>query len=119
MTYFVSGGWSKFIATVSGLLIFASATIFLHAFVSLGCVFGWNAMTVSGFNLLTVVLMAVWLVHLVPIAALAPQQFKAARAGSGEPQNSLLLWLAFLVTTFGLLATLRVGFPLMVLPACQ
>lgn len=118
MTGFVSGGWAKLIATVSGLLIFASASLFLHAFVSLGCALGWNAQTVSGFNLLTVVLMAVWLVHLVPIAALAPQQFKAARAGSGGAQATFLLWLTFIATSIGLVATLQVGFPLMVLPAC-
>lgn len=118
MTGLISGGWAKVIMATSGLLIFASATLFLHAFVTLGCALGWDAQTISGFNLLTVILMAVWLAHLVPIATLAPQHFKAARSGSGGAQAVLLLWLTFAATSVGLVATLRVGFPLMVLPAC-
>lgn len=119
MTSLVSGGWGKVITAVSGLLIFASATLFLHAFVTLGCALGWDGRTISGFNLLTVILMAVWLAHLVPVALLAPQHFNAARAGRGGAQATLLLWLTFIATSIGLVATLRVGFPLMVLPACQ
>lgn len=118
MTGYVSRGWVRLAMAMSGLLIFASATLFLHAFVTLGCALGWNTQTVSGFNLLTVILMAVWLAHLVPVATLAPQHFKAARAGSGGAQATLLLWLTFIATSIGLVATLRVGFPLMVLPAC-
>ena len=119
MTSLVSGGWGKAIAAVSGLLIFASASLFLHAFVTLGCALSWDGRTVGGFNLLTVILMAVWLAHLVPVATLAPQHFNAARAGRGGAQATLLLWLTFIATSIGLVATLRVGFPLMVLPACQ
>ena len=119
MTSLVSGGWGRLIVTVSGLLIFASASLFLHAFVTLGCALGWDGRTVGGFNLLTVILMAVWLAHLVPIALLAPQHFNAARVGSGGAQATLLLWLTFVATSIGLVATLRVGFPLTVLPACQ
>lgn len=119
MTSLVAGGWARFAMAVSGLLIFASATLFLHAFVTLGCALGWDGRTISGFNLLTVILMAVWLAHLIPIATLAPQHFNAARAGSGGAQATLLLWLTFIVTFIGLVATLRVGFPLMVLPTCR
>jgi hypothetical protein len=119
MTSLLSGGWGRLAMAASGLLIFASATLFLHAFVTLGCALGWDGLTVSGFNLLTVILMAVWLAHLVPVAMLAPQHFNAARAGGGGAQTTLLLWLTFIATSIGLVATLRVGFPLMVLPACQ
>jgi hypothetical protein len=118
MTSLVWGGWARLAMTVSGLLIFASATFFLHAFITLGCALGWDGRTISGFNLLTVVLMVVWLAHLIPIATLAPQHFNAARAGRGGAHATLLLWLTFIATSIGLVATLRVGFPLMVLPAC-
>lgn len=119
MTGLITGGWGKLLTVVSGLLIFASATLFLHAFVTLGCALGWNGRTISGFNLLTVILMAIWLAHLVPVATLAPQHFNAARAAKGGAQATMILWLTFLATSIGLVATLRVGFPLMVLPACQ
>lgn len=119
MTSLARSGWGKLAFAASGLLVFASAAILLPAFTSLGCALGWQGRALGGFSLLTILLMGVWLAHLLPLAALAPTHFRAARSLSGPPRAKLVAWLAFVATLIGLAATLRVGFPLMVLPQCQ
>jgi hypothetical protein len=118
MTNRASRGWGRIALAASGLIVFASAAIMLPAVASLGCALGWEGGRFGGFGFLTVVLMIVWLMHLVPLVALAPAQFRLARTGGGGAQGKLVLWLSFVATCIGLVATLRVGFPLMVLPQC-
>ena len=118
MTHLATGGWGKLVMASAGLIVWASAFVFLYALQAIGCAVGWNHGSLGGFNQLTVILMFAWIAHIVPLLVLVPQQFRSAKAGGGGGQESFLLWLAFLMTLVGLVATLWVGFPLMILPPC-
>jgi hypothetical protein len=119
MTHLATGGWGKLVMASAGLIIWASAFVFLYAIQAIGCAVGWNRGALGGFNQLTVILMFVWIAHIVPLLVLVPQQFRSAKSGGQGAQAGFLLWLAFLMTLVGLVATLWVGFPLMVLPPCM
>ncbi len=118
MIHLATGGWGKLVMANAGLIIWASAFVFLYAIQAIGCAAGWNLGQLGGFNQLTVILMLVWIAHIVPLLVLVPQQFRTAKMGGADRQESFLHWLAFLMTLVGLVATLWVGFPLMMLPAC-
>lgn len=104
----------------AGLIIMSSAFVFLYGGVGLGCALGWETRAVFGTNLLTLILIGLWLLHLAALGAL---QWYALglwhnAAGPDAAAARFLSATTCLVAAIGLIATVYIGFPVLVLPPC-
>lgn len=103
-----------------GLIVTSSAFVFLYAAIGIGCMVGWHLIDLAGTNLLTAVLVVIWVVHL---AALGGLQWFAVRlwpraTGPDEGAARFLAAMTCLLAATGILATIFIGFPVLVLPPC-
>jgi hypothetical protein len=103
-----------------GLILFSSAFVLLYAAIGVGCELGWDTRPLGGTNLLTALLGLVWVAHIVALGAL---QWYAAglwrRADGPEKATArLLAAMTCLLAAAGLVSTVFVGFPILVLPPC-
>ncbi len=103
-----------------GLIIWASSFVFLYAGLSIGCALGWHHVTLLGANALTVLLAALWLVHLVLQGCFqwyALGLWKRA-TGPNEGVARFIAGITCLIAATGLASTVFIGAAVLVLPPC-
>lgn len=113
-----SASW--LLLAAAGLIIMSSAFVFLYGGVGLGCALGWQTRPILGTNLLTLLLIGLWFVHLAALGAL---QWYALglwhnTAGPDAAAERFFSATICLVAAIGLIATIYIGFPVLVLPPC-
>lgn len=103
-----------------GLIIFSSAFIILYGAIGVGCALGWHAVSFGGTNVLTALLTAVWIVHIVALGGLQWYAISLWRRADGPDRGTVRLVAAMtcLLAAVGLVSTVFVGFPVLVLPPC-
>ncbi len=100
----------------AGFIIWALAFTLLYGGLSVGCAFGWQAMTMAGGNLLRVVLLAIWAVHMIALVGLLIYCLRLPRTGDSTPAFTRKA--AIGTTVAALVATLWTGFPIPALSQC-
>ncbi|HEX2256585.1 MAG TPA: hypothetical protein VHG92_07775 [Afifellaceae bacterium] len=106
---------------VGGLIVWASAFVVLYSVDSLGCVYGWHQPELAGINLLTMLLAAIWLIHIVALVWLQWSGLARWRRIRGDGENGPALYLAALaalIAAVSLVGTVYLGAPILILPPC-
>ena len=115
----MASAWWLAVAS-GGLILWASAFLFLYAGLGLGCALGWQQIGVAGTNLLSALLLLLWISHL---AALGLFQWRAHRLwrradDPGQASIHFLATLTCLIGAVGIVSTLVTGVPVLLLPPC-
>lgn len=105
---------------IAGFIVWSSAFVALYALQGLGCALRWDALQTLGTNRLTLMLGALWLLHLALLAALGwfslrrwrprPQQFQSV--------DNFLAAMTCLCVASALVATVYIGVPILFFPPC-
>ena len=105
-------GSGRILLASAGLIVWASAFVVLYGGLSLGCEAGMAGAS------LTVWLAVAWVGHL---AVLGWLQWKALGdwKSADVPDAGFLSALTCLIAAVGILSTVVVGFPILVLPPCS
>jgi hypothetical protein len=103
-----------------GLILWSSAFVLLYAALGVGCALGWQLIPLAGSNVLTIVLAAIWLVHLALLGAFQWYAHGLWRRASGPDEGAakFLAGSACLIAAIGIFATVFIGFAVLLLPPC-
>lgn len=103
----------------SGLIVWASCFAVLYAALSLGCTYGPPAMSIMGVAGLTWILCFLWIVHLLVLGWLIAHTRRLARGASTPTEpGRFALRTALMLQVVGLLGSIWIGFPILMLPTC-
>lgn len=103
----------------AGLLIWSSAFVSLYAALSLGCAFGWEAMSVGPLSLQRAVLVGLWLAHLALVMAVVVFTHRRLKAApSTRDLGGFFARLAFWASFAALGVTVVNYAPVLGLSAC-
>jgi hypothetical protein len=111
--------WRLLIA-LSGLIVWSIAFVVLYAGLSLGCEAGLQLRPFAWTNMLTIVLGALWAIHLGALGALQWYALRLWHVGP-EAESGVGRFLAAatcLIAATGLISTLVIGLPIVILPPC-
>jgi hypothetical protein len=113
-------GPGTLIGVAFGWIVWSSTFVLLYAVMSLGCMFGWNDARAGGANLLTIVLVALWVGHLAILGALLAVTWRARPPGDdhGTGAHRLLSFATRVGYASALIATAWLGFPILLLAPC-
>jgi hypothetical protein len=111
----------RLLVATGGLIVWSSAFVVLYAALSLGCEAGLQERPVAGTNALTLVLGGLWVIHLAVVGALQWYGVSLWRrgAGAGEGAGRFLAAATCLIALTGLVSTVVIGLPVLVLPPCS
>lgn len=103
----------------SGLTVWASCFVVLYAALSLGCTYGPPAFSIMGVAGLTWILCFLWIVHLLVLGWLIARTRSTARhmPQPTEP-GRFALRTTLILQVVGLLGSIWIGFPILMLPTC-
>ena len=106
---------------IAGYLVWSSCFVLLYALLSVGCELRLQLQPVAGgVNALSLVLGLVWALHLLALAWLIQDAWRAGRDAAREAHaGRFLRRVTVMLHLTALAATLWVGFPLLVLPPCS
>lgn len=100
----------------AALLLWGAGFVALYGGLSLGCAAGWQLRPLLGSNWLTLALAALWLLQLAALAGLWAALHRQAMPAGADPHPLRKIALVCAATAFA--ATLWIGWPVLVLPAC-
>jgi hypothetical protein len=103
--------------TAFGWVIFSSAFVLLYALLSLGCMYGWDAPRLGPANLLTAILVSTWLAHVAVLSVLSIWAWRTPPAVC-DSTHRMLAFATRAGYVSSLLATLWLGFPILMLQPC-
>ncbi|MFC0240772.1 hypothetical protein [Rhodopseudomonas telluris] len=106
---------SSLLLIAAGFIIWALAFTLLYGGLSVGCAFGWQSKMIAGGNLLRVVLLAIWSVHL---AALIGLLIYCVRLPRGDATPAFTRKVAIGSTAAALVATVWIGVAIPALSQC-
>ena len=113
------GGAIPVLTITSGLIIWASCFVVLYAALSLGCTYGPPAFSMLGMAGLTWILLFLWIIHLVALGWLIARTRIASRHMSRPaPFSRFAARTTLMLQVVGLIGTIWIGFPILMLPAC-
>lgn len=103
----------------SGLIVWASCFVVLYAALSLGCTYGPPAFSIMGAAGLTWILLFLWIAHLLVLGWLVARTRRLSRH---TPQPSepgrFVLRTTLILQVVGLLGSIWIGIPILMLPTC-
>jgi hypothetical protein len=113
-------GPGTLIGAAFGWIVWSFAFVLLYAVLSLGCMFGWHGGSVGGSNLLTPLLAAIWVGHLAVLGALLAFTWRARPSADehGTGTHRLLSFATRVGYVSALMATVWLGFPILLLAPC-
>jgi membrane protein implicated in regulation of membrane protease activity len=108
---------------IAGLGVWASCFVLLYAGLSLGCSSSLAGRQFAGMSLLSLLLTLIWIAHLAVLAVMLWRAWRDRHAPSPDAQpastarfTGRLTWVLHGVA---LVATVVIGFPVLMLPACS
>lgn len=108
----------RLLVASTGLIIWALAFVLLYGGLSLGCEGGLHQDTIAGFNVLTLLLTAIWIIHVAAVVVLLVYaRALRSRFDAAEP-GRFLATLTYQIGWAGLVATVLTGVPVIFLPPC-
>lgn len=112
-------GAGSILTMISGLIVWASCFVVLYVGLSLGCAYNVPAFEFAGLPGVNWMLLALWLAHigvLTGLAIRALRHWRQTPRQAGAPRFALRT--AFALQLVGLLGSVWIGFPILMLPAC-
>ncbi len=103
--------------TAVGLIIWSICFVVLYAALSLGCAAGLHEWSLFGVRALNVILGCLWLVHFGLLGSAFLVLWRTQRQAQAASERFLVRLTCMLIVV-GSAATLWVGFPVLLLPAC-
>lgn len=105
---------------VAGFLVWSSAFLVLYGLHALGCAWGWDAREAGPANLLRLVLVGAWIVHLAIVGLLVLGARRLRTAATGVPGDGapLVASATLVLSAAALVATVWTGLPLLAYPLC-
>jgi len=112
-------GATSLLAMMSGLIVWASCFVVLYVALSLGCRYGIPDFSAAGLPGLVWVLALLWLAHLALLGCMAHATWRRYRAsGQASPAYRFALRSTLALHVVGFLATVVIGFPVLMMPPC-
>lgn len=103
----------------AGLVIWSSAFVSLYGALSIGCAFGWESIALGPISLQRGVLIGLWLVHILMIAALLPWAWsRLRRSRDGEQLEGFFARTVWAASVVALAVTVINYAPVVSLSAC-
>jgi hypothetical protein len=109
----------RLLLAITGLIVWASAFVALYVVLSVGCAADLHRFQTLGSNALTVLLGAVFGVHLAALGALqwwALASWRVRRDATRS--NGYLAVLTCTITAVGIVSLLFIGLPMLLVPPC-
>lgn len=114
------GGAQLLLLAIAGFIIWASAFAALYGMQGLGCALGLQRVVLLGSNLLTILLVLLWIGHLALTGVLlwfCIVRWRPRRAARNEVTTFLAV-VTCLTTASAVAATFYIGVPVLLLPPC-
>ena len=109
------------LAATAGYIIWSIAFVFLYAFQGYACASGLDATRLFGLNLATAILLLIWIVHLAAGGALFAYARRAHSTAMNSPEadtERFLANLSRLLAAAGVVSTVYIGAPVIILDPC-
>jgi membrane protein implicated in regulation of membrane protease activity len=108
---------------IAGLGVWASCFVLLYAGLSLGCASALAGWRMAGMSVLSLLLTLIWIAHLAVLVVMLWRAWRDRHAPSpeGQPASTARFTgrLTWVLHGVALVATVVIGFPVLMLPACS
>lgn len=113
-------GAAALVTMTGGLIVWAVCFVVLYATLSVGCELRLQLRQVAGINVLNLLLTVLWAAHLPVGAWLVRDATRSAREAEDRDGRPIpfVLSATRLLSWSGLVATVCIGLPVLLLPAC-
>ena len=101
----------------SGLIVWASCFVVLYAGLSLGCRYGPPAFSMLGMEGINWILLFLWIIHLAVLGWLVMRSYVALKRAS-TTSGRFVMRSTLLLQGVGLVGSVWIGFPILMVPAC-
>lgn len=110
---------TSLLLAIGGFIVWSSAFVFLYGMQGLGCALDLDLVEAGPFNLLSILLTILLFLHLAALAVLQWLGVRFWREGRGDHAASRFLGaVTCLTAAAGIVATIYIGAPVLVLQPC-
>jgi len=105
------------VGLIAGYLVWSLCFVVLYSLLSVGCELAWHHVQLLGINLLSWLLLLVWLLHVAAVGALVWRVNRSDPAELDRP-GRFMRHVTLLLHATAFVGTIWIGFPVLGLPPC-